>query len=96
MKIIDIPIKVASRTYTLNLDVFGDAHFGARNCAENKFKKRVREVAKKENSMILLGGDMVDAIKPCDIKRFDPETFPDWMLDGDPETIRKRMSDVVG
>ena len=41
------------------------------------------------------GGDYCDAVILGDAKRFDVDTLPNWMLSGDPKTIRRRIKDIL-
>jgi hypothetical protein len=94
MKIIDKLIKVKSRSEKFEIYPLGDIHIGGRGCAEKALKKQVKAIVANPNAYILGGGDMLDLILPMDNKRFDFNTLPDWMLDGDAVTIRERLTDI--
>ncbi|MCP4537763.1 MAG: hypothetical protein GY832_11520 [Chloroflexi bacterium] len=95
MKLVDKLIKCKSRSDKFYLYAIGDAHIGARNCAESYLKRLIRKIKDTDNAYWLGGGDYVDAIKPQDSRRFTPESIPDWILEGDAVTIRERLKDVV-
>ena len=40
-------------------------------------------------------GDLMDCIKPQDTKRFDFDILPDWMFDGEADTVRGKLSDIL-
>lgn len=73
----------------------GDIHIGARGCAEKPLKKQVKEIADNPNAYWIGGGDLLDAIKPQDSKRYDVDTMPDWMLEGDALTTREKLNDLL-
>ena len=95
MKIIHRDIIVPERNGEVEIYPLGDLHIGYRACCEKLLKKTVSEIASKRNAYWIGGGDYLDAIKPSDAKRFDMDTLPDWMLEGEAETIRKRLNDVL-
>jgi hypothetical protein len=88
-------IIVNSKKDVFDIYPIGDTHLGARNCAENKLAKAVEKIRQNPNARWIGGGDLIDAIKPSDIKRYDSDTLPDWLLEGDPADVRKRLNDVV-
>jgi len=95
MKLIDREVKTKSSTDTFPLYVIGDVHIGSLNCAEKKFRQFVGYIKDKPNALWIGGGDYCDCIKPQDVKRFDHESLPDWLLTGSPTDIREALSDIV-
>jgi len=95
MQIIEFDINLKSRSDVVTLYPIGDTHIGKRNCNENAVRAQFERVAKDKYSFWFGGGDLINAIKPQDIKRWDFAELPDWVLDGDPQDIRARMSGVV-
>lgn len=95
MRIIDKVIKVTSRSNVFSIHPLGDLHIGARGCAERHLRKRVGEIAQDPKAYAIGGGDWLDAILPNDSKRFDFDCLPDWMFEGEAETVRERMKDVL-
>jgi len=95
MVIIDKLIPVKSRSDIFEFYPFGDLHIGARSCAETLLKKAVKEVAENPRAYAIGGGDLIDAVLPHDIKRFDFNTLPDWMLEGDCHTTREMLNNIL-
>jgi len=96
MILIDRPIVCRGRGDEFSIYPLGDIHMGARNCAEKELRKVVKEIAENRNAYWVGGGDYLEAIKPGDVKRFDLDVIPDWMLCGEAHTIRKQLNDMVG
>ena len=95
MRIIEMTIEGKSRTDEFYIYPIGDTHVGKINCHESGIKKVVREVESRDNALWFGGGDYCDCIKPQDAKRFSPDTLPNWLLTGNPDTIRENLSDIV-
>jgi hypothetical protein len=95
MVIIDKEIKVLSRSEVFNFYPLGDIHIGARHCAEKSLQKVVKEIAENPRAYAIGGGDLLDAVLPTDSKRFDYETLPDWMLEGDCHSTREKLMDIL-
>jgi predicted phosphodiesterase len=95
VRLIDKLIKQKSRSEKFYLYVLGDTHIGARNCAESYLRRLIRKIQDEPNALWLGGGDYIDAIKPQDSRRFTPEALPDWILEGDADTVRARLLDIV-
>jgi len=95
MKLLDYEIKVKGRADEVSLHPLGDVHEGAKNCAENQLRKTIREIEKDPHARWFGGGDLINAIKPDDIKRFDIKELPNWLFVGDADTIKDRLSDIV-
>ena len=91
MKLIERVFEVNSRADGIKIYPLGDVHIGCTSCAESKFKKMVAKIAKEPNSYWFGGGDMIDGIKLQDVKRSDPNTFPDWLLSGTADNIRENI-----
>ena len=87
--------QVSSRTEVFKIYPLGDVHVGALNCAEKQFKRVINEIRDDPNAYWFGGGDLLDAIILQDSKRFDPAVLPDWMLTGDPDAVRKKISDMI-
>lgn len=83
------------RGQAVNIYPIGDAHIGKTNCNEKSLKRFVEKIRKDPNGYWFGGGDLIDAIKPQDAKRFDPATLPDWLLTGSTDDIRARMSNII-
>lgn len=84
-----------SRSDEYHLYVLGDIHVGALNCLETKFLRMVDVIKNDPNAIWIGGGDVCDHVILQDSKRFDPDTLPDWMLEGGAEKVRKNVSDIV-
>lgn len=95
MKLLDYTIKVNGRSDEVSIYPIGDVHLGVKNCAENYLKKTIREIEKNPLAYWFGGGDLINAIKPDDIKRFDVKELPNWLFVGDADTIKDRLSDIV-
>jgi hypothetical protein len=95
MKLLDYTINLAGRADEVTIYPLGDVHTGAKNCAEKQLMKVVREIEKNPLARWLGGGDLINAIKPDDLKRFDVKALPNWLFVGDAETIKERLSDIV-
>jgi len=95
MNLIDKLIELPSKASVARFYVLGDTHIGALNCAEGHLRRFVRYVAKQKNAWWIGGGDYCDCITRNDLKRFDLRQVPDWMLQGDGETIRERLTDIA-
>lgn len=95
MKLIERTIIVPERNGEVEIYPIGDTHIGARNCAESMLKKTKKSVAEKRNAYWIGGGDYFESIKPSDVKRFDMTVLPDWMFEGDAQTVRARMKDIL-
>lgn len=93
MRLIDRVVKVQSRSDEFEIIPIGDTHIGSRSCGERFLRKTVREIP--DNALVVLGGDIIDAIRPQDVKRFDFDTLPDWMIEGDADTTRDMLHDIT-
>ena len=93
MRILEKTILCNGKSDVFEFYPIGDIHIGARHCAEKPLKQLLNSIP--DNGYIIGGGDWLDAIKPQDSKRFDMDTFPDWMLDGDANTTREKLNDIL-
>ena len=95
MKLVEHRFLCRSRKETFKLYVLGDVHIGALNCAEKELRSMVKRIEEDPYSYWIGGGDFCDAVILGDVKRFDINTLPNWMLKGDPTTIRQRIGDIL-
>ncbi len=95
MKLIEKEIICKSRADVFHIRPIGDVHLGERNCAEKQFRKEVNEIRERPGTFWFGGGDLLGCIKPGDIKRFDMDVMPDWMLEGDATTTREMLNDML-
>jgi predicted phosphodiesterase len=95
MRLIDKIVKCNSRTDTFHIYSLGDLHIGAMNCAEGHIRRLVKKIKDDPKALWVGGGDYINAIKPQDAKRFTPDNLPNWILEGDADTVRKRLKDIV-
>lgn len=75
-----------SRSDVIRLWWLGDMHIGARTFNEPLFRRHVQQIRNDPTALVLLGGDMIDAITRKD-KRHDEETLADWC---------RGQTDVIG
>jgi len=95
MKIVDRVLKCKSRSDIYELYPIGDAHIGARNCAEKHLRKLVKIIADNSYARWIGGGDLLDCIKPQDKSRFDIKNLPDWYFEGDANTVKEHLADIL-
>jgi UDP-2,3-diacylglucosamine pyrophosphatase LpxH len=95
MKIIERVINCDSRKSEFVLYAIGDVHLGAAGCAEAELNNLVKKIAANPNALWFGGGDMCDAVIFGDIKRFDINILPDWMLEGGTKKIKSNLSDLL-
>jgi len=95
MRIIDKLIQASGRSDTFEIYPLGDLHIGSRGCAEQHLRRHIGRIVKNPRAYAIGGGDWLNAILPGDSKRFDFDSLPDWMFEGEAETIRDRMKDVL-
>ena len=95
MKIIYHDIEVTSRKTEFTIYPIGDIHLGANDVAETKLNKLALKIRRNKNALWIGGGDYCECIKPQELRRYDPESLPDWMFDGDAATIKAQLRDVV-
>ena len=73
----------------------GDLHVGARSLAERHLRQHIGGIAKNPKAYAIGGGDWLEAVIPNDIKRFDFDVLPDWMLEGDADDVRGKLKDIL-
>ena len=95
MRVIEKRMSVNGRKDTITLYTIGDLHMGALNCAEKAFIRLVDMINADPNAIWIGGGDVTDAVILNDAKRFDVNTLPNWMLTGNPKTIKGRIGDIL-
>lgn len=95
MLLTDKKIICESRSNTFRFYVLGDLHLGARNCAENQFRRLVNQIAQDKNAYWLGGGDLCDCINPPDLVRFGFDILPNWILEGSAEETREKLRDII-
>lgn len=95
MKIVEKTLQSETRGHSFKLYVLGDVHIGALNCAEHEFMQLVRNIKDDPDALWIGGGDMCDAVILNDIKRFDVNTLPNWMLVGGPDKIKSMVGDIL-
>lgn len=100
MYLLDHVINCSSRSDRVEIFPFYDCHIGKRNCAEDAIKKQIKEILRREQVKnrrvrVLFGGDQLNAINTSDIRRFDFNELADWFVEGDAETTRERLSNMV-
>ena len=55
-----------------------DIHLGSAACDEKLLRRDVAEIASKKNALVILGGDMIDAINHQDQKRYNGSQLAPW------------------
>lgn len=89
-----------SRSDRVEIFPFYDMHVGKRNCAEVAIKKQVSEIIKRgkmpnRHVRAILGGDQMNSISPTDVRRFDFHELADWLVAGNAEETRERLSNLA-
>lgn len=82
---LDKVIECKSRSVRVEGFPLYDTHIGKRNFAEAPFIKQRTEILRRSTMpnrhvFVLLGGDLVNAINPADIRRFDFDELADWFI----------------
>lgn len=95
MELIHKSIECKGRSDKFYLYVLGDIHIGAINCAESQIKRLIKRIHDQKNSYWIGGGDVINAIKQKDAKRFDMANLPDWILEGSASKIRDNLKDIT-
>jgi len=95
MRLIEYRYLVPGRDINFRLYALGDVHIGALNCAEVELIKLVKHIQKDPYAVWIGGGDYADAVILNDAARFDVNTLPNWMLTGNPQTIKERIGDIL-
>lgn len=86
MFVIERRIPYSSKSQTFNLWFIGDVHVGAAGWAKDKFERTIKEVERDRTALVILMGDLADAILPAD-KRFD--------INGVHPDFRHRLGDLA-
>jgi len=97
MYLLDKVIECKSRSDRVEIFPLYDAHIGKRNFAEEPFKEQVREILRRDSlpnrhALVLLGGDLVNAINTADIRRFDFDELADWFIVPSEVELAKAMT----
>lgn len=95
MRLMEYKYLVPGRDVTFRLYALGDVHIGALNCAEEELTKLVQRIKNDPFAIWVGGGDYADAVILNDVSRFDVNTLPNWMLRGNPQTIKERIGDIL-
>jgi len=100
VKLLNVEIECQGRGDRVEIFPLYDMHIGKSNCNELAIRKWIGEVVKRDRMpnrhiRVLLGGDAANAVKPKDTKRFDFTDVADWLLEGDKEEVRDKLSDVA-
>lgn len=100
MKLLDIEIKCSGRSDRVEIFPLWDMHIGKSNCNETALRKWISEVIKRDKMphrhvRVLLGGDVLNAVSPKDLKRFDFSDIAEWLLEGDKEQIKDNLSNTT-
>ena len=70
MYVIEHRVPYTSKSQTFNLWFIGDVHVGAAGWSKVKFERTLKEVEADPSALVVLMGDLAEAILPAD-KRFD-------------------------
>jgi len=68
--------KLNSATDTIEVDIYGDTHYGSDSVDEDMIKKHINETSAKDRYWVHLG-DVIDGILPSD-KRFKASNLAPW------------------
>ena len=80
MHLIERRIPYSSKSDTFNLYGIGDVHVGNIGFAKDKFERDIKAIKNDPRALVVLMGDLADAIVPTD-KRFDGRTVhPDFPI----------------
>jgi hypothetical protein len=79
MHLIERRVPYKSKSDTFNLFALGDVHVGNIGFAKDKFERTIRSIRDDPRALVILMGDLADAIVPTD-PRFDARTIhPDFL-----------------
>jgi len=100
MRLLDIEIQCDGRSDRVEIFPLWDIHIGKHNCNESALKKEVSEIVKRDampgrHVRVLLGGDVLNAVNPKDIKRFDFSDVAEWLLSGRVADIKDKLSNMT-
>ena len=96
---LDHEIICKSRKDRIEIFPFFDTHIGKSNCCEKGIKEQVKEIIRRSNMpnrhvRVIHGGDMIEAIKPQDI-RFDFNSLADWFVEGKATSVKEKLNDIA-
>lgn len=100
MRLLDVEIQCRGRADRVEIFPLYDIHTGKHNHNETALKKAVAEIVRRDamperHVRVLLGGDVVNAVNPRDIKRFDFSDVADWLLEGKVADIKDKLSNMT-
>jgi hypothetical protein len=100
MKLLDVEIKCSGRGDRGEIFPLWDIHCGKYNCNELALKKEVAEIKKRDEMegrhvRVLLGGDVLNAVNPNDVRRFDFSDMADWLLAGNVADVKDKLSNMT-
>ena len=74
----DLSYAIDSETATLHF--LSDIHIGSAHCNEVKLSRQIEAIANRDDSYVILIGDLIDYIN-YDDKRYAPREVADWLRD---------------
>jgi len=77
MEIIRRRFEISGRSDSIDIDLYGDTHFGSKSVDESLLKRHIKETETEGRYWAFLG-DGIDAITPDDRKRWNTENVADW------------------
>jgi hypothetical protein len=80
MRTLTHTIDLPSDADFVNLVYLTDTHLGAKACDEKLLQADIDAIKNTPNTVVLLGGDYIDAIARIGDKRYDTRTIADWLL----------------
>lgn len=83
MKTITKNIEYPSRSDTFKICPLFDVHLGSLACDEKLLKRDIAEIERTKNALVILGGDMIDAVNHMDTKRYVPSKLAPWCRGSD-------------
>lgn len=96
MDVFSKKINLESRSDSVSVYAIGDIHVGAPNFAKERLQKYIKYIkADKRPKVVVLLGDLCDAIVLKDAKRFTSANFSDEVLTGSPKTIRGNIANLA-
>lgn len=94
MKVVTKHLTTKTRSASWRLYTIGDVHIGKVNCCERAVRRMVDRIKNDPNAVWVGGGDLIEAIKPSDAKRWDTSGIADWMFTGSVASVKERLRDV--
>lgn len=95
MKTVEYKFEADNRAAEYRLYVLGDIHIGALNCAEPEIISLVHRIKDDPNARWVGGGDVLDAVILQDVKRFDINSLPNWMVSGSADSVKEKVGDII-